>query len=37
LPRPLQLAPPRLQGLHPAIDSVVTTSRLRPAVTRIPS
>jgi hypothetical protein len=37
LPLPLQLAPPRLQGLDPAIDSVVPVSRLRPAATRIPS
>lgn len=37
LPRPLQLAPPRLQGLDPAIDSVDPRGGLAPREPRIPS
>ena len=37
LPRPLQLAPPRLQGLHPVIDSVDPRDGLAPREPRIPS
>jgi hypothetical protein len=37
LPRPRQLAPPRLQGLDPAIDSVAPIGGLAPRGTRIPS
>jgi hypothetical protein len=35
-PRPLQLAPPRLQGFRPVTDSVASPGRLRPAEARIP-